>query len=897
MEAHERRLVTLMGALVATLFCAYTVAKVERDAIFLAEFGALALPYAYIGVALASAGFVWMEARIVRRYARFGATRFNQYLAIAFSLLAALAFPVARHQTAAAFYLWTGSQAMILLPHFWVLALDVWDSRRARRLFPLFSACGLTGGLVGGAIAGWLTPVLKRVGLMWTLAGLLIVAHAMTRAVDRHRLRRPGPADVTTAPSRWEIVRRSRYIKFLAVALALSVIVGTLVDFQFKFLIQHVYPDPHALTQFLGKFYAVMNGLALLFQVGIAGWLLRRLDLVATTALQPGSMMLLGWWVAATHGWWPIIAMRGVQGVVLQVLGKSSAEIYYMAVRPPERRSIKPAIDTLVERWSDALVGVLLIAVLHTAGVGIPAIAGITAAIAAVWLAVLVGLNRQYRQAIRQALSSRWIEPEAAAESMRIPSARAALLSALRSGEERRTILALKLCEYAAHPEIARAVRDALANPSSAVRVAAVEAAEALRLRDCVGIIEPLLAGSHEGLRRAAVGYLLTMSREPTSFVLRLIDGDDPALRQYMLDALFDRPHEAPGAITPEWIKARLASGRREDLLLAARALGAITGSAPESDLRALLSHPDLEIRRTALLSAARRPSPKLLDAVLAQLFTPELSYEARLALAAIGDPAVAPLRRLLTGAEGVRVQALAARALTQMATPHAVDALMTLVRSGDRIMRHLGIRSVSRVRVRTGEPALPRATVHRLFLRDLRDYREWLEPALRLAADPEPEVRLLAQSFREFAEMALERAIRALACWYEPKPLFGTFERLRSQQRGAGAPALEYLGHVLPRAVFRPVLRVFEEDPAEAGGSAPPSRGELAGWVRVAWQSGDPWLRACAVRASRFTPEIDPRTFETEDGENPVVRAEVAARFAPAAPTAIAARASRSAG
>ena len=39
----------------------YVVGKARRDALFLAEYGALALPYAYIGVALASAGFVWLE--------------------------------------------------------------------------------------------------------------------------------------------------------------------------------------------------------------------------------------------------------------------------------------------------------------------------------------------------------------------------------------------------------------------------------------------------------------------------------------------------------------------------------------------------------------------------------------------------------------------------------------------------------------------------------------------------------------------------------------------------------------------------------------------------------------------------------------------------------------------
>jgi len=152
-EPDEQSLVFRMGALVACLFGAYTIAKVLRDALFLAEFGALALPYAYIAVAVAAVAFVWLEGRVARRFARVGAIRFNQFAAIGFSALAAIALPLFRHWTVVVFYVWTGSQTMMLLPHFWALALDAWDSRRTRTLFPLLAGCGLLGGLAAGAFA------------------------------------------------------------------------------------------------------------------------------------------------------------------------------------------------------------------------------------------------------------------------------------------------------------------------------------------------------------------------------------------------------------------------------------------------------------------------------------------------------------------------------------------------------------------------------------------------------------------------------------------------------------------------------------------------------------------------------------------------------------------------
>ena len=880
-EPHERTTLVLMGLLITVLLGAYTIAKVQRDAMFLSEFGALTLPYAYLGVAVVSAGFVWLEGRVARRYPRAALGPLHRYIAIGFSVLAALLFPVAPHWTAALFYLWTGSQAMMLLPHFWVLAMDVWDSRRARRLFPVLTGCGLIGGILGGAAAGWVVPVASSIGLPWLLAFLLVATHLLALAVERRRPRRPSPAEIATSTSRWEIVRRSPYIKILAIALALSVMVATLVDFQFKFFVQSAYPDAHAMSRFLGRFYFVLNALALPLQFGVAGWILTRFGLGISTALQPASILALSAWVAVSTGWWMVIAMRWVQGIFVQTLGKSSTEIYYMAVPPPERRRIKPAIDTLVERWSDAVVGILLIFLLRAAGVLISAVAVATAVMAAVWLLLLLRLNRYHARAFEEALSSRWIEPEGAAESMRIPAARRALIRALRSGEERSIVLALRLARQARHPQIAQAVRESLRHSSPAVREAAVETMEALRLRDRQGIIEGLLLDPSESLRRAAVQYLLVMSPTPVEFARRLLDGTDSSLGRILVDVLLECPHEAPSAITADWIDARLRTGSHEDLVLAARALGTVLGPMPSERLQKLLSHPDVEVRRAALTSATRRPRRELLSAILPLLLEADLSYEARRALVALGDHAVPALELFLLGEKGPRAQALAARVLADVATPRAVSSLMKLVRSSDLALRHLGLQSASRARVQSGNAVLPQTMAHKLFLRELQEYRTWIRPATFLREHPSPEIRLLADSYREFAEMALERGFRALACWYDPRPLGGAFERLRSPTNEESAPALEYLSHVLPRGVFRPVSRMFEE-PAPADGEEDSGEGVLlADSIARAWQTGDAWLRACAVRASRFAPTFDPYLFVTGNGDNPIVGAELQALLA----------------
>ena len=76
-------------------------------------------------------------------------------------------------------------------------------------------------------------------------------------------------------------------------------------------------------------------------------------------------------------------------------------------------------------------------------------------------------------------------------------------------------------------------------------------------------------------------------------------------------------------------------------------------------------------------------------------------------------------------------------------------------------------------------------------------------------------------------------------------------------------------------------MTRIFEgEQPDELTPAASESPHDLAEWIRAAWQSGDAWLKACAVHSSRFAPDLGTSLFALEDGESEVVRAEVEARL-----------------
>ena len=480
--------------------------------------------------------------------------------------------------------------------------------------------CGLIGGLTGGGIAAGALPVVHHVGLMW------IVSEAPRRRHRADGVDRQAPC--ATPPRRrrakishltWEIIRKSGYIKILTVGLALSVVVGTLVDFEFKLLVQRMYPEPHQLTRFLGAFYAGLNGVSLLFQFGAAGWLLQRLGLGAATALQPGAVLVFAAWAAMTTGGWVVVGMRWIQGVISQTLGKSSTEIYYAAIDPKERRRIKPALDTLVERWSDALVGIVLIVVLRLLRVPVATITIVTGALAALWLIVLFVLNRQYGRAFHEALSRRWIESRRGSRVHASPLVAESAPLSSRPTTSARSSWPSSSASMRADAATAQAVRGCLVHRSPQVQGRRRERDDRDGAPDRERVISGFLAEPHEGLRRAAVRYLLSRREQPIDFARRVLDGDDPALTGAPPRGAPRSPVRRRAACSDGTGSRRAWRPARAMISFCARPRTPAqwTTRRPRNASKPLLTNPDVEIQRVALRSAARRPNRDLLDVLL----------------------------------------------------------------------------------------------------------------------------------------------------------------------------------------------------------------------------------------------------------------------------------------
>jgi len=121
-----------------------------------------------------------------------------------------------------------------------------------------------------------------------------------------------------------------------------SIIVSTLIDFQFKAAVKEAYPTRDVLTGFFGSFYAWLNVITLFSLVFLRGKLMSIMGLTPSFLLLPLLALSLG--SLGLLVWPGLIAASGVRladGALRTGVNRSAMEILYLAVPADVKKKVK----------------------------------------------------------------------------------------------------------------------------------------------------------------------------------------------------------------------------------------------------------------------------------------------------------------------------------------------------------------------------------------------------------------------------------------------------------------------------------------------------------------------------------------------------------------------------
>jgi hypothetical protein len=405
---------TLLAIVAAGSASAATVAfdtagRATRDALFLAQFGARALPQMVVAGSLVALIAGVLASRAMARTApvpfllralAFSAVAFGLEWSLIGRFLAAVSIAVYVHFTA---------MSGLFISGFWTVVSERFDPRTARRSVARIAAAGTAGGLIGGVVT-------ERIAATGSIATMLLVLGALNvAAAVAVQWLTPTVAPVATAETahdssapRIRALVAARYVQLLLAIVILGAIAETCLDFVFMTRANAAFRDAESLLRVFAAFYTAAALLTMVVQLALTRRLVQALGLAPAAATLPAGVALGG----AAALIWPTlggaIAARGTELVLRNSIFRSAYELLCNAMPPREKRAAKTLIEVAAVRFGRIVGSGLIQLVLIVAAMRVlPIVLGVTIVVSVIAVALLPLLKRGHLGALESHLVNR----------------------------------------------------------------------------------------------------------------------------------------------------------------------------------------------------------------------------------------------------------------------------------------------------------------------------------------------------------------------------------------------------------------------------------------------------------------------------------------------------------
>lgn len=297
------------------------------------------------------------------------------------------------------FYVWVTVFNVFVVSLFWSFMADVFDSRRAREVFPLIALGGMAGALLGPGITSAFVGLIGVAPLLLVSAAMLGASLLLLLRISvRHSA--GGAAERPIGGSLWAGMRELwsvPFLRWMAILMLLGDGVGTLA-----YALLADYAKTHlASASMRTAFYAHLdlatNVLGSVLQLTVTRWLLIRRGivwgmvlpqlvnlclLVMVAVFVHAQLSVLGYSVSALA-----LTMVGTRGFMYGMT-KPASDALYTRVARETRYKGKNFVDTAVWRFGDVVI-TSGISGLVKLGIGVSSIAliGVGASTLAAWVA------------------------------------------------------------------------------------------------------------------------------------------------------------------------------------------------------------------------------------------------------------------------------------------------------------------------------------------------------------------------------------------------------------------------------------------------------------------------------------------------------------------------------
>ena len=818
----EIRRIGFMAAFLFFLLAANNVIKIVRDSLFLSRFPIAQLPYVYLLAALLAGVVIGIYSRFSSRlslsqvilgsHAVIISNVIIFWLLITFYDFAWVLY---------GFYMWSAIVGLIAVAQFWTLTNDLFNPREGKRLFGILTAAGTSGAMLGGFGANLAVSYLFGTNqLLWLIvvlfAGAFVVAWFTSREGERV-LTVTRREDVSSKEMHAQdasgvigSLHGSRYLHAIAAVIFVSVIVSTLIDYQFKAAAKEAYSSKDALAAFFGSYYAWLSVVTFFAQL----WLTRRifigLGLTSSLLLLPftlfaGSISLLIWpgLVSAT-------ATRLAEASLRTSVNHTAVEILYLPIPDFIKKKVKVFLDVTVERLGDGIAAcIILFCALFPGGPAISLLSYFSIGLIFIWAAVVFVVQRGYIDALRRSLAYDETSLEDTLIDYTDKDTVEAILKTLAGKDERSVLFGLDLAEKLDPKFVVEHLpRGLFRHSSAAVRGRATNIFSQYPDSKTLDEITLMLRDDNYEVQAQAISAACVIYKgTATSLVRPHIESPDPLVRRRVVECLLRYGDEATREAAFNSFREMVSNnaGDKEGCRLeAARLMGEMNDPSFAAYLSKLIREDQSNrVIHEAMAAAGKGKYPEVVRDIVFCLGGKDTRAGAREALIDYGKIAVNGLRNDLFDSRVSRdIRLNIPRTLSKIHSQLAMNALLGGLLEEDRSIRFQAILALEEMARHFADLKLDREIVENAIFSDVMLYSRRFAIFYVLFANGQETVvegtSLLRQALVESMERVRERTIWLLSLIYPSKDIRGVWGALNSGDSTKQANAIELLDNLL---------------------------------------------------------------------------------------------------
>ncbi len=646
-----------------------TILKPLRDAVFLEYLKSENLPYAYATAILV--GFVVafhskLQVKISRRLLIISSLILFISTGILFFFLF-YSFPQIRKGLSLALWIWVNILTAVLVTQFWITVNDVFNPREAKRMIGFFVSGGILGGISGGLLTGIISKSNTPYGLLLLSAGFLILCVLIVNLVFFRKKKIPIQSKETKGLSEkvgfrdcFFTVAKDHYLRLLASVVAITAVVSTFIDWQYKHIIERSQSVNTNMASFFGFFSAGILILPFFLQLLFTGKLIKRFGIRITLLFFPLILLLCSLGIAI----WPVlifaIFIKGSDKSLSYSINQSSRELLYIPVFPDIKYKAKIFIDMFLSRFAKSIGAILLLALfgmLSLIGVNfddpgstkitVIAVSLLSAFLLLIWIFLNLQVTREYISTVKQNIKLKWGRAD-------------------RTVDEKLDIDYTKL------------VFDTLESKNRSSVLYALHVFDLLQQEKLTPELKKIIAQKSDEVKLSALGDLF--DAEGAAWVPGIEDElDEENLKTDISDIMSMEAYQQVMNLHAEQVMEKSKEAETEKMELA-KVISLMNSDSPLVEkLEDLIYDDSSEVSRYAIESAAKLKKKELIPAIIHKLSNPLTKEDAITGLLKYGEAATDILKKYLEDSEKNLEQRKAiVIILSRLCSQSATDVLTT---------------------------------------------------------------------------------------------------------------------------------------------------------------------------------------------------------------------------